>query len=100
MEYVYTQGSKLRLQVFISHGGVCSRRDAMGLVRDGRVTVNGDVVNEPSRPIDPKIDAVCLDGKAIRLKNHIYVILHKPRGYTTTVEDKYAKKTVLDLLPK
>ena len=90
----------LRLQVFISHSGVCSRRDAMVFVCKGRVSVNGIVVREPSTQIDPGADTVCLDGKTLNIKTQLYVILNKPGGYITTVEDKHAKKTVLDLLPR
>lgn len=90
----------LRLQVFLSRNGVCSRRDAMALVQSGRVTVNGQTVKEPSYAIDPSKDRVTVGGKPVDVKQFVYILLNKPAGYTTTKSDPHAEKTVLDLLPK
>lgn len=90
---------KKRLQVFISHSGFCSRRKALGLILDGRVKVNGSIIREPSTPVDPSEDKVSVEGKTVVTKTQEYVLLNKPKGYVTTVEDKHAEKTVLDLLP-
>jgi len=72
----------------------------MDFIFKGRVTVNGRVVVEPSTPIDCAKDKVCVDGAIIETKRHEYVLLNKPQGYVTTVKDRHAEKTVLDLLPK
>jgi len=92
--------SKNRLQVVLSHSGVCSRRRALSLILEGHVSVNGHVIREPSTPVNPAEDRVSVDGREIREKALVYVLLHKPKGYVTTVKDKHAEKTVLDLLPQ
>ncbi len=88
----------MRLQVFLSHNGVCSRRDAMDVIAAGRVKINGRVVAEPSTPVDGSQD-ITVDGQKIGIKEYSCVILHKPAGYTTTKDDAHAEKTVMDLLP-
>ena len=55
----------MRLQVFLSRNGVCSRRKAFDLVMSGHVSVNGRPVAEPSTPVDPGKDRICVDGKAV-----------------------------------
>lgn len=89
----------MRLQVFLSHNGVCSRRRAFDLVRAGRVALNGRVCREPSTPVDSRRDRVRVDGREVNEQSHAYVLLNKPAGYTTTKADRFARKTVLDLLP-
>src|SRR3989338_10362438 len=91
--------SKSRLQVFLSHSGLCSRRRAMEFIQRGHVTVNGGVVTEPSAIVDAVTDKVYFDGTPVQTKVHEYLLLNKPQGYVTTVKDPHAKKTVLDLLP-
>jgi len=90
----------LRLQVFLSRNGVCSRRRAFDMVRDGRVKLNGEVCLEPSTPVDPQKDRIEVEGKVIRGKAYDYILLNKPSGYTTTKADRFAQKTVLELLPE
>lgn len=89
----------MRLQVFLSHSGICSRRRALELVQSGKVKVNGLVTKEPSRSINPDKDIVILDNRRVFLKEEIYILLNKPAGITTTKKDRFAKKTVMDLLP-
>jgi len=89
-----------KLQLFLSHSGASSRRKALSLILDGHVTVNGLVVKEPSAMIDCEKDKIRLDGKLIQKKSYTYLLLNKPKGYITTVADKHAEKTVLDLLPE
>lgn len=89
----------IRLQVFLSHNGVCSRREAMVVVQSGRVTVNGVLVKEPSTQVDPMKDKITVDGKLIEAKHFDYLMLNKPAGYVTTKEDAHAERTVMDLLP-
>ncbi|MFH1655041.1 MAG: pseudouridine synthase [Candidatus Omnitrophota bacterium] len=90
----------LKLQLFLSHSGVCSRRKALDLILDGHVTVNAQVMQEPSLIINPEKDKISLDGKLIQQKTYTYLLLNKPRGFVTTLKDKHAQKTVLDLLPQ
>ncbi len=89
----------MRLQVFLSHNGVCSRREAMTVIQAGRVTVNGKVIHEPSTAVEGH-EIIAVDGKIIEVKSYTYIALHKPVGVTTTKDDPHAKETVMDLLPK
>jgi len=92
--------NKLRLQVFLSRNGVCSRRRAFDLVKEGKVTLNGRICREPSTPVDPDRDSVAVGQKRVHGKQYSYILLNKPKGYTTTKSDSHARKTVLELLPK
>jgi 23S rRNA pseudouridine2605 synthase len=89
----------MRLQVFLSHNGVCSRREAMAIIQSGRVKVNGQVVKEPSTDVTGD-ENITVNGKKIVVQKYTYIMLHKPPGYTTTKDDPHADKTILDLLPK
>ena len=88
----------MRIQVFLSHNGVCSRRDALELVQSGRVRINGRMVKEPSAQVEGG-EEITVDGQVIGIKRLAYVMLNKPAGYTTTKDDPHAEKTVMDLLP-
>jgi 23S rRNA pseudouridine2605 synthase len=88
-----------RLQKILAAGGVASRRAAEALIRAGRVTVNGRVVRELGARADPDHDAVAVDGRVVtRPATFTYLVLHKPRGYTTTVADPHARHTVMEFL--
>lgn len=100
MKYSDKDPSKIRLQVFLSRNDVCSRRRAFDIIKEGRVILNGQTCREPSTPVDPKVDHVSLDDKKIKRRKYEYILLNKPAGYTTTRADRYAKKTVIDLLPR
>lgn len=95
-----SETGKVRLQVYLSRNGVCSRRKAMTVVQEGHVTLNGTVCREPSTPVDVRRDHVSVDGKKIKNRKYDYVLLHKPAGFTTTRQDRHASKTVLDLMPQ
>ena len=88
----------MRLQVFLSHNGVSSRRDAMVIIQSGRVRINGRIVREPSTPVEGS-EEITVDGQKIGAADYAYVCLNKPAGYTTTKDDIHAEKTVMDLLP-
>lgn len=89
----------MRLQVFLSKAGVSSRRSAIDFIRSGRVSVNGTKVFEPSYKVYPEKDRVFFDGNILLLREKLYVMLNKPKGVTTTKKDRFAEKTVMDLLP-
>ncbi|MBF0523030.1 MAG: rRNA pseudouridine synthase [Candidatus Omnitrophica bacterium] len=91
---------KIKLQLFLSHNGVCSRRKAFDLIKQGHVKVNGETVDEPSTMIDPGIDRIFIGSQQVAAKGFEYLMLHKPAGYVTTAEDRFAEKTVFDLLPR
>ena len=89
----------VRLEKFLAHYGVASRRVAKQLVIVGRVRINGKPVFIPGRHIDPAKDEIEYDGQQITIRpKHIYLMLHKPAGYITTVEDVEGRKTVMDLV--
>ncbi|HOJ10716.1 MAG TPA: pseudouridine synthase [Clostridiales bacterium] len=89
---------KVRLQKYIAHSGVASRRKAEELIKQGKVEVNGRIVSEPWLMIGNE-DSVKVNGKVVSIeKNLIYIMLNKPLGYVTTVKDQFHRKTVLDLV--
>ncbi|MBO9403706.1 MAG: rRNA pseudouridine synthase [Thermomicrobium sp.] len=87
-----------RLQRVLAAHGVASRRKAEELILAGRVTVDGVVVRELGRKVDPERQEICVDGKPLRSEPRRYIVLHKPVGYITTTADEYGRKTVLDLV--
>jgi len=87
-----------RLQKILSSAGVCSRRKAEEYLSAGRVTVNG-LVAVLGDKADPEKDTVAVDGEVIsRPSAHTYIMLHKPRGYVTTLSDEKGRKTVAELV--
>ncbi|MDP4259382.1 MAG: pseudouridine synthase [Bacteroidota bacterium] len=91
-------GDQLPLNKYIAHGGICSRRDAAELIRQGKVQVNGQFVTEPGTKVSPK-DQVKVNGKKVTMsRNFVYILLNKPKDYITTTEDPQGRKTVLDLI--
>ncbi len=89
-----------RLARFLAHAGVASRRHAEELIAAGRVQVNGVTVASQGIRIDATTDHVTVDGKRIKaVDEHVYLLLHKPTGYVSTVRDPQGRPTVLDLLP-
>lgn len=89
----------MRLLVFLSHSGVCSRRAAFDLVRSGKVKVNNSLVSEPSFSVDPAKDDIFVNNKKISLKEKEYILFNKPIGVITTRKDRFAEHTVYDYLP-
>ena len=89
----------MKLQLFISHNGGISRRKAFDHILAGDVTVNGNVVREPSHMMDPGDDKITFQGREIKLKDYEYIMLHKPVGYVTTCETQFDQWGVLALLP-
>jgi len=89
-----------RLARFLAHAGVASRRHAEDLIAAGRVQVNGYTIREQGSRVDPAHDVVCVDGRVIQIsEQQVYILLHKPLGYLSTVSDPQGRPTVLDLLP-
>ena len=87
-----------RLQKVIARSGLCSRRDAEELIREGLVTVNGEVAVLGTR-VDPEKDHIKVEGKRLPPPQPFrYILLHKPRGVMTTCEDPEERTTVVDLL--
>src|SRR5690349_10289003 len=86
-----SEDAKIRLNKYISNSGVCSRREADTLIADGKVTVNGKVITEMGYQVDRR-DDVTVAGKKIKPKNHIYILLNKPKGYLSTTKDPQERK--------
>lgn len=88
-----------RLQKLISAAGITSRRAAEGLILDGRVKVNGIVVTELGSKADPATDTITVDGKPLKIvAKKLYILLYKPVGYMTTLDDPEGRPLVTDLL--
>ncbi len=89
----------MRLQKYLAMCGIASRRKSEALILQGRVKVNGKVIDELGYKIDPDTDIVLFDNKrVIKKENYIYIALNKPEGYITTVKDQFNRPTVLDLV--
>ncbi len=89
---------KERLQKLISGAGLASRRTAETWIAAGRVTVDGQVAR-PGDQADPDCQTVCLDGRPLeRCAAPVYLLLHKPRGYVTTLSDEKGRRTVNELV--
>lgn len=88
----------MRLNKYVAHCGICSRRQAADLVKAGKVKVNGQVELSPAYQIEAG-DEVEFGGKLIRPEEKlVYVLMNKPRGVITTVKDDQGRRTVLDLV--
>lgn len=87
-----------RLQKILADAGYGSRRSCERLIADGRVSVNGIPVTRQGSRADPLRDAVSVDGERIRIREKVYVLLNKPRGYICTSRDERGRKTVHELL--
>ena len=87
-----------RLQKILSSRGVASRRMAEKMIEDGRVSVNGAVALL-GQSADPDQDEILLDGRPLPSgSEYVYILLHKPRGYVTTLSDEKGRKTAAELV--
>jgi 23S rRNA pseudouridine2605 synthase len=92
------EAEEMRLNKYIAHCGICSRRQAIEYVKDGLVSVNGAVVTEPGYLVR--------QGEVVRFKEQVikpeqrkvYILMNKPKGYITTLSDERGRDTVMDLL--
>lgn len=92
--------NSMPLNKFIAHSGVCSRRDAADIIKQGKVKVNNELVTEPGHKVSPK-DDVRVNGKKVFIqKNLVYILLNKPKDYITTTDDPQKRKTVLELISR
>ena len=91
--------SRVRIQKLPAAAGVASRRGAEGLLRAGRVAVNGEVA-ELGASAEEDVDVVTVDGVPVVREPFAYWLVHKPRGVITTASDPQGRRTVLDLLPE
>ncbi len=91
-------GDDIRLNKYVAHCGICSRRKADEYIKQGLVKVNGKLANEPGIRIKPT-DEVQYKGAIIKPEvRRIYVLMNKPKGTITTSSDEKGRKTVMDLI--
>ena len=87
----------IRLNKYLSHAGVASRRRADELIKEGKVKVNGKVVTEMGYKVKSK-DLVEFEGKKLSLEKKYYLLLNKPKDFITTLKDEKDRRTVMELL--
>ena len=93
------EDNKVRLQKFLANSGVASRRKCEELILEGKISINGKIVNELGVKVDPNVDKVEYCGKVIHnTEKLVYILLNKPIGYVTTANDQFNRDTVLDLV--
>ena len=91
--------AQVRLNKLLSQTGIASRRLADDLIRQGRVTLNGQVVTELGTKADPGSDDVQVDGRRIKVGvERRYLLMYKPRGVMSTRSDPQRRRTVIDLV--
>ncbi|MGG9971435.1 pseudouridine synthase [Ferruginibacter sp. SUN002] len=89
--------NEMPLNKFLAHCGVCSRRDAVAIIKDGKVKVNNKIILEPAFKVNEKDDILFNGKKLFVTKNLVYILLNKPKDYITTTDDPQGRKTVLQL---
>jgi len=89
---------RMRLNKFLSEAGIASRRKADELILEGRIEVNGKVVNQLGFRIDPKKDEVTFDGEPVKMQKYVYYLFHKPAGFITSHKDEKGRKTIFDII--
>lgn len=90
--------AKVRLQKYMAENGIASRRKSEELIAAGKVRVNGKIAAVGDK-VDPKHDKVTVSGKrVVKVKKNVYIMLHKPRGFITTMHDEMGRKCVAELI--
>ena len=89
-----------RIQKVLAHAGLGSRRSCEDLIKQGRVSVDGQVIRELGSRVDPARSKVAVDGEPIRLESMVYFAVNKPKGYVSTDLDPAGRPRVVDLLPE
>ncbi|GAA1623282.1 pseudouridine synthase [Kribbella alba] len=91
--------SGIRLQKALAQAGIASRRNAELLIEQGRVEVDGVVVNEFGTRVDPAVSVIRVDGERIPpITAHVYLVLNKPRGVVTTMSDPQGRPCIADFV--
>lgn len=96
-KFPQAENKGMRLNRFVAHAGVCSRRDADELIFAGKVLVNGEAVKEPSYRVQAS-DEVKYENKILQREKFVYVLLNKPKDHITTINDPQGRKTVMNLV--
>ncbi|KAF0198147.1 MAG: rluB [Bacteroidetes bacterium] len=93
----YANDGTIRLNKYISNSGICSRREADTLIESGAVSVNGKIVTELGTKVTRE-DKVQFGGETLNIEKKVYLLLNKPKGYITTVDDPQERNTVMMLI--
>jgi 23S rRNA pseudouridine2605 synthase len=91
----------MQINKYIAHSGICSRRKADEAIAQGLITINGYFMTDVTYRVQEG-DVVAFEEKIIKPEEHVYIVINKPKGVVTTVEDERDRQTVVDLvkLPK
>lgn len=89
----------MRLQKFLAMAGVDSRRNCEEYIRTGRVTVDGEVITDPARSVNPKVQEIKLDSERLKPPRFRYFLVNKPRGFLCTNSDPQGRPRAVDLVP-
>lgn len=87
-----------RLDKVLVSQGIGSRKEVQKLIRSKRVSADGTVITKPDFKLDAGRCVIAVDGQAVNVKKHVYIMLNKPSGYVSATEDNLSK-TVLELVP-
>ena len=91
----YSQEEEIRINKFIAHAGLCSRREADQYITDGLVKVNGKTITEMGTKVRRQV-VIEVNGQKIQLEPFVYLLLNKPKNTITTTDDEKGRNTVLD----
>ena len=95
---LYPCGRKMRLNKFLSMCGVASRRKCDEIISEGKITVNGVIVDSMGFVINEKKDIVCFEGKRVLPSSFVYFKFNKPKGYICSASDEHGRKTIYDII--
>lgn len=96
-----SQAGGIRLQKVLAQAGVASRRASEELIAEGRVEVNGRIITEQGTRVDPERDTIRVDGSRIPPpRRHLYLVLNKPRGVVSTMDDPQARPDLNQYVPR
>ena len=95
-----TMDGKIRLNRFLAQAGICSRREADVLIETGVIEVNKKIVTQLGIRIDPQVDVVHYGGEKIKVESYQYVLLNKPKDFTTAARNEQGRRTAIGLISK